>query len=83
VTNTSRHSEGAFKTVIDHHLLTPGYIATAREGFDRKRAVFPSVVFDFIRDTHPKKWTKLEALHGPKTGEQILTDLCRWMDVNG
>jgi hypothetical protein len=25
----------------------------------------------------------LEAPHGPKTGEQILTDLCRWMDANG
>jgi hypothetical protein len=26
---------------------------------------------------------KLEALHGDKTGEQILTDLCKWMDANG
>ena len=26
---------------------------------------------------------KLEALHGDKTGEQILGDLCKWMDANG
>jgi hypothetical protein len=26
---------------------------------------------------------KLEALHRDKTGEQILGDLCKWMDQNG
>ena len=37
----------------------------------------------FIRETQSKEWAKLEALHGDKTGEQILTDLCKWMDQNG
>lgn len=78
-----RHSEAAFETVIEHHLLGHGYVAIARDGFDRERAIFPSVVLDFIKDTQPKEWAKLEALHGPKTGEQILTDLCKWMDVSG
>ncbi len=80
---TPRHSEAAFETVIEHHLLGHGYVAVSRDGFDRERAIFPSVVLDFIKDTQPKEWAKLEALHGPKTGEQILTDLCKWMDANG
>jgi type I restriction enzyme, R subunit len=75
VTSTSRYSEAAFETVIEQHLLTQGYVAVARDGFDRERAIFRSVVLDFIKDTQPKEWAKLEALHGPKTGEQILTDL--------
>jgi type I restriction enzyme R subunit len=83
VTSTPRHSEAAFETVIEHHLLGHGYVAISRDGFDRERAIFPSVVLDFIKDTQPKEWAKLEALHGPKTGEQILTDLCKWMDANG
>jgi type I restriction enzyme R subunit len=83
VTSTPRHSEAAFETVIEHHLLGHGYVAVPRDGFDRERAIFPSVVLDFIKDTQPKEWAKLEALHGPKTGEQILTDLCKWMDANG
>lgn len=83
MTSSPRHSEAAFETVIEHHLLGHGYVAVAREGFDRERAIFPSVVLDFIKDTQPKEWAKLEALHGPKTGEQILTDLCKWMDANG
>lgn len=79
----SRHSEAAFETVIEHYLLSHGYIAVAREGFDRERAIFPSAVLDFIRETQPKEWAKLEALHGAKTGEQVLGDLCKWMDANG
>jgi type I restriction enzyme R subunit len=76
-------SETAFETVIEAHLLQNGYISVAREGFDRERAIFPEVVLDFIRETQPDQWKKLEALHGDNTGEQILTDLCKWMDING
>lgn len=78
-----RHSETAFETVIEAHLLQNGYVQVAREGFDRERAIFPETVLDFIRETQAKEWAKLEALHGDKTGEQILGDLCKWMDQNG
>ena len=64
-------------------LLQNGYTPVAREGFDRERAIFPDTVLHFIRETQPKEWDKLEALHGEKTGEQILGDLCKWMDANG
>jgi type I restriction enzyme R subunit len=83
VTSTPRHSEAAFEAVIEQHLLANGYVGVSREGFDRERAIFPKVVLDFIKDTQPKEWAKLEALHGPKTGEQILMDLCKWMDREG
>ena len=80
---TSRHSEAAFETVIEAHLFQTGYVSIPREGFDRDRAIFPNTVLAFIRETQPVEWAKLEALHGDKTGEQILTDLCKWMDANG
>ena len=79
----SRHSEATFETVIEAHLLQNGYISVAGDGFDRDRAIFPDTVLAFIRETQPVEWAKLEALHGDKTGEQILTDLCKWMDANG
>jgi type I restriction enzyme R subunit len=78
-----RHSEGAFETVIEAHLLAHGYVAVDAVGFDRERAIFPNAVIDFIRDTQPAEWAKLEALHGAKTSEQVLSDLCKWMDTNG
>jgi len=78
-----RHSESAFETAIEAHLLANGYVSVDRNGFDCERAIFPDVVLSFLRETQPKEWAKLEALHGEKTGEQILTDLCKWMDNNG
>ena len=83
MTSTPRHSEAAFETVIERHLLANGYVSVAPDGFDRERAIFAAEALDFIRETQPKEWAKLEALHGAKTGEQVLTDLCKWMDANG
>ena len=76
-------SEAAFETVIEAHLLQNGYVPVSREGFDRDRAIFPDIVLAFIRETQPVEWAKLEALHGDQTSEQILTNLCKWMDANG
>ena len=76
-------TETAFETVIEAHLLANGYVSVAAGGFDRDRAIFRDVVLAFIRDTQPKEWAMLEALHGDRTGEQVLTDLCKWMDTNG
>src|SRR5712691_1611324 len=73
---SKRHSEAAFETVIEAQLLANGYVSV-------DRAIFPETVLAFIRATQPKEWARLEALHGKKTGEQILIDLCKWMDTNG
>ena len=78
-----RIAEIAFETVIEAHLLANGYTRIAEAGFDHARAIFPETILDFIRETQPKEWAKLEALHGAKTGEQIITDLCKWMDAHG
>lgn len=75
--------EAAFETALSATLLANGYLKVSPENFDRDRAIFPNIVLDFIRETQPKQWEKLEALHGAKTGERVLTDLCKWMDANG
>ncbi|MCY2992140.1 MAG: type I restriction endonuclease [Planctomycetota bacterium] len=79
----SRHTELAFEDVVEQGILATGYVPVDRDGFDRERAMFPSVVLEFIRETQPKEWAKLEALHGMQTGEQVITDLCKWMDAHG
>ena len=81
--NSRTHTEEAFKTVIETQLLNDGYAAIDRAGFDAEHAIFPAVVLDFIRETQPKEWGKLESLHGARTSEQVLTDLCKWMDKHG
>ncbi len=79
----NRINEATFETVIESYLLENDYKQIAREGFDRARAIFPETVLAFIRETQSREWAKLEALHGDKTGEQILGDLCKWMEANG
>ena len=81
--SVSPHTEAAFETVIEAHLLAHGYVPVAREGFDRERAIFPDTVLAFIRETQPKQWARLESLLGDRTGEQIVGDLCKWMDIHG
>jgi type I restriction enzyme R subunit len=79
----SRTGEVSFETVLESHLLSNGYGSTPADGFDRERAIFPETVLAFIKETQPKEWAKLEALHGTHTGEQVLSDLCKWMDAHG
>jgi type I restriction enzyme, R subunit len=76
-------SEAAFETAISDTLLERGFTPVLSQAFDRERALFPSVALGFIQATQPQTWAKLEALHGDKTGERVLLDLCNWMDANG
>ena len=78
-----RRSETAFETVIEAHLLNRGYVLVPKEGFDRERAIFPETVLAFIRETQPNEWSRIEALCSDRTDEQVLADLCKWMDANG
>ena len=60
------HSEAAFETVIEAHLLAHGYVSLPREGFDRERAIFPDTALAFIRETQPTQWARLESLLGDR-----------------
>ena len=82
MTTMKRTGEAAFEAVIEAHLLDNGYVRVA-EDFDQDRAIFKGEALAFIRDTQPREWAKLERLHGDSTGEQVLGDLCKWMDHHG
>jgi type I restriction enzyme R subunit len=76
-------SEYAFETVIERELLKGGYQPVPAGSFDREDALFPVEVLGFIRETQPEEWRKLETLLGEKTSDQVLSDLCKWMDAEG
>lgn len=76
-------SEAAFETAIEEVLLAQGYVRHTSTDFDSETAIFPEVALTFIEKTQAKVWAKLEALHGEKTGERVLSALCRWMDSHG
>ena len=79
----ARNTEKAFETVIEEHLLANGYITVGKDCFDRERAIFPGHLLGYIQDTQPQEWNRLESLHGARTGEQVLGDLCKWIGEHG
>lgn len=71
------HTESAFETAIEQHLLANGYEKGDRDAFDPERALFPKDVIAFIQQTQPKDWAYLENIRKEKAEEQLLDDLCR------
>ena len=53
--NARRHTEAAFETVIEEHLLAHGYVRVAPAAYDKARAIFPDEVLAFIQETQPKE----------------------------
>ena len=45
------HCEAAVEIVIETHMLNRNYKPVPREGFGRKRGMFPEIGFTFIRGT--------------------------------
>lgn len=81
---TNPHTkEAAYESVIENHLLQNGYVSLPSNTFDRERAIFGAPLLDFIRTSQPKAWARLEKLLGEQTGEQILRDLCKWLEIHG
>jgi type I restriction enzyme, R subunit len=71
------HTEAAFESAIEEHLLTKGgYIKGDPDTFDRSRALDPTILFSFIKETQPKEWEYLQKLQGDKTEETLLDSLC-------
>lgn len=75
--------EMAFESIIEFYLLNNGYRVIDKKGYDKEKALFPQVILHFIRTTQPKEWAKLEALLGTRMEEQVIQDLCKWLELHG
>ena len=75
------HREIAFEDAIENHLLNEaGYTKADPKNFDRERALDPTVLIPFIKETQPELWEGLESLHGAETESVLLDDLCKALD---
>lgn len=78
------HREIAFEEAIEHHLLTAaGFTRADRDNFDRERAIDPTVLLPFIKETQPEQWKNLETLQGASAETVLLDDLCKTLDSQG
>lgn len=78
-----RHIEECFEDVIEAHLLANDFVALPKGDYDLERALFPSQVLGFIRETQVVEVARIEALLADKTDETLLKDLTHWLDTYG
>ena len=72
-----RHDETTFETMIEEHLLgSGGYDKADPHNFNTIRALDPTVLIPFIRETQPKEWKYLENIQKEKTENTLLDALC-------
>src|SRR3972149_11173667 len=76
-----QHTEKAFETAIEHHLLTvAGYTRADPDMFHRDHAVDPTILIPFIQETQPREWEYLKNLQKDKAEATLLDDLCKALD---
>lgn len=81
---TIDHREIALEAAIEHYLLNvAGYAKGDPANFDRERAIDPTELIPFVKQTQPEAWACLEELQGKETDTLILDELCKAMDAQG
>ena len=78
------HREIAFESAIESSLLNEGgYCKASPNNFDRERALDPSILFPFVKETQPKQWDYLEKTIKENAEDVFLDSLCKAMDSQG
>jgi type I restriction enzyme R subunit len=78
------HTEDTFEQAIIQALITHGgYTRALNDDYDAARALTPSVLFDFLQTTQPKRWDRLTKIHGDQVKEKLLYRLQQEIDLRG
>jgi type I restriction enzyme R subunit len=80
---SSVHTERAFETAIEDHLLAHGWQRGEPQAFDRKRALFPAELLAFVQATQAKAWKAVHDYHGAQAADALLDDLVKAIAANG
>lgn len=81
---TVSHSENAFEAAIEHSLLsTGGYRKGDPAAFAAPLGLTPALIVEFMRDSQPKEWARLEAIHGATTPTKVVGLIAKELDNRG
>jgi type I restriction enzyme R subunit len=81
---TVNHNEDAFEAAIEHSLLSAGgYRIGDPADFAAALGLTPSLVIDFLRDSQPREWARLEAMHGATTATKVVGLIAKELDNRG
>jgi hypothetical protein len=75
-------SEEIFEKAIVQSLVEHGgYIQGDAHDYDRSTGFFNKEVIEFLKTSQPKKWQKLEAVHGKEVEKRILQRIDKEMEL--
>ena len=83
--STHSHTELAFEEAIEAVLLSKhgGYQKGDPNNFNKQYALDDTVLFDFLQETQPKAWKKLEGIHRADVRPKLLMRLDKEIDLHG
>lgn len=82
-------SERRFEDEIEYWLTHVGpsefdlYKSRPSAGFDKQLGLYPQDLLDFVRETQPQQWERLERIHGAKAGEKFCKRVARELEKRG
>ena len=82
-------SERRFEDEIEYSLTHIGdsefdlYESRSPSDYDRQLGLYPQDLLDFVRETQPQEWARLERIHGSKAGEKFCKRVARELDQRG
>ncbi|OJW77405.1 MAG: restriction endonuclease subunit R [Bacteroidetes bacterium 46-16] len=77
-------TEKTFETAITESLTASGgWLLGSDAAYSREYALFPSIIIQFIKDTQPAKWEKIEKVHGADVEAKLIQRLCKELDLRG
>ena len=76
-------TEKAFEAYVEETLSKKGWLSVSNEYWDKKRAIFPSLVFNFIQVTQLDLYTQMVKLHGAELDAKLIEALIKERDSKG
>lgn len=78
------HTEHTFEQAIESSLLeNGGYQKGSSSNFDANLGLFPSYIFDFLKNSQPTLWSKIENIHKSDVENKVLQRLVKEIDTRG
>ena len=78
-----RYTEQNFEDHIEEHLNRSGYESLQSTDYDKSRCLIPDEVLQFIQDTQPEVYQRLERQYGADTPVKLLDRLSREIERRG
>jgi type I restriction enzyme R subunit len=79
----SKHKEIAFEDEVVAHLAANGWSIGHPAGYSRELALYRPDLGDWLRETQPQEWAKIEKTHGDQTLHVLAKRLGEVLDKEG